>query len=166
MAEELERDQYAVAIDVLEAAGFRHDEISNFARPGFACRHNHVYWAGGEYFAYGPGAARYLRGCRETNVRSVLGWLSRLERGESPVADIDRLNDETRARELIFVGLRRRTGVSRQDFREATGHSLDEFAAAAIRINLERGWLEFYGDQLRLTREGLFVADRVVSEFL
>jgi len=67
----------------------KHYELSNFARPGFRCRHNLVYWHGEEYLAYGPGAARYVRGRRETNIRSVIGWLNRMERNESPVVETE-----------------------------------------------------------------------------
>lgn len=164
--EELERAQYALAIELLTSAGFRHYEISNFARPGFECRHNQVYWSGGEYFAYGPGAARYVSGRRETNIRSVLGWLTRLDRNLSPVADVDALSAETRARELLFLGLRRIDGVSRAVFQEQTGRPLDELASEAIATHVARGWLEETPAGIRLTSEGLFVADRVVADFL
>ena len=164
--EELERDQYALAMDALTIAGFEHYEISNFARPGFRCRHNEVYWSGDEYWAFGPGAARYLNGRRETNVRSVLGWLRKLEQGESCVADAEELEPAHRARELLFLGLRRRDGISRDDFAQRTGFRLDDIAAEAIRANTARGWLEDDGRSIRLTSEGRFVADRVVAEFL
>ena len=61
----------ATAIDALEAAGFEHYEISNFARPGRRCRHNQVYWANEAYFGFGMGAARYVRGRRELNTRDL-----------------------------------------------------------------------------------------------
>jgi oxygen-independent coproporphyrinogen III oxidase len=164
--EELERDQYAMAMDELSAAGFEQYEISNFARPGFRCRHNEVYWAGDEYFAFGPGAARYVGGRRETNIRSVLGWLARLERGESPVADEEELPAEHRAKELLFLGLRRCDGMSRADFLRRTGFELDSIAGNAVQTNVARGWLEDDSSTIRLTREGRFVADRVVADFL
>lgn len=164
--EELEREQYALAMDELTNAGFEHYEISNFAKPGFSCRHNETYWAGNEYWAFGPGAARYLSGRRETNIRSVLGWLARIERGESPVADAEELVPEHRARELIFLGLRRSRGIDRSDFRRLTGFHLDELAGEAIAANVERGWLENHDSGIRLSDEGRFVADRVIADFL
>ncbi|MBC8115536.1 MAG: radical SAM family heme chaperone HemW [Candidatus Saccharimonas sp.] len=164
--EELERDQYAMAMDELTTAGFEHYEISNFARPGFRCRHNEVYWAGDEYWAFGPGAARYLNGRRETNLRSVLGWLAKLERGESPVAEAEELEPAHRARELLFLGLRRTEGIRREDFQRRTGFTLEAIAAPAILANVERGWLVDEGDGIRLTNSGRFVADRVVADFL
>ena len=164
--EELERDQYALAMDELTAAGFEQYEISNFARQGSRCRHNEVYWAGDEYWAFGPGAARYVNGRRETNLRSVLGWLTKLERGESPVAEAEELESAHRARELLFIGLRRTEGIRREDFQRRTGFTLEAMAAPAIVANVERGWLEDDGATIRLTHEGRFVADRVVADFL
>jgi oxygen-independent coproporphyrinogen-3 oxidase len=164
--EGLERDQYALAMEELTNAGFEHYEISNFAQPGFRCRHNEVYWAGEEYWAFGPGAARYLNGGRETNIRSVLGWLNRIEQCQSPVADSEQLASEHRARELIFLGLRRNAGVSRSDFRSRSGFELDAISGKAIDRNIRRGWLEDTGSSVRLTHEGRFVADRVVADFL
>lgn len=164
--EEIEREQYALAMDELSAAGYEQYEISNFAKPGFRCRHNETYWAGDEYWAFGPGAARYLGGRRETNIRSVLGWLARMERGESPVADAEVLEPEHRARELLFLGLRRTGGVARDDFRQRSGFDLDALAADAISDNVKRGWLEDSADGIRLTRDGRFVADRVIADFL
>lgn len=164
--ESLERDQYAMAMDELSAAGFEHYEISNFARPGYRCRHNEVYWAGDQYWAFGPGAARYLGGRRETNSRSVLTWLTRIERGDSPVADAEELEPAHRARELLFLGLRRTSGITRADFKRRTGFELDDIASEAIRTNVARGWIEDDQTSIRLTREGRFVADRAIAEFL
>lgn len=164
--EGLERDQYALAMEELEQAGFQQYEISNFAKPGFRCQHNEVYWAGDEYWAFGPGAARYLNGRRETSIRSVLGWLARIERGDSPVVDAEELEPVHRARELLFLGLRRCDGIDCHDFFRRTGLELKEFAQTAISNNVARGWLESHEGGIRLTHEGRFVADRVVADFL
>ncbi len=69
--EDSELAMYSRAIDVLEAHGFEHYEISNFARPSFRCRHNQVYWANHAYFGFGQGAARYVEGVRQTTVRDL-----------------------------------------------------------------------------------------------
>ena len=164
--EELERDQYELAMELLPIQGFAQYEISNFARSGYECRHNHVYWNGEEYWAFGPGAARYLNGRRETNLRSVLGWLSRMERGESPVADFEELDPNHRARELIYLGLRRNIGISRFRFREQTGLVLDDVCGPSLAEQIQLGLIEDDGSRICLTREGRFVADRVVMEFL
>ncbi len=164
--EGLECDQYTVALEALSAAGFEQYEISNFARPGFQCRHNNVYWNGDEYFAFGPGAARYLRGRRETNIRSVLGWLSRIELNQSPIAETEELDEQHRARELIYLGLRRNVGLLREEFRRRTGLELDELCGDVIQAQTKRGLIEDHGLGIRLSKAGRFVADRVVMEFL
>lgn len=166
LTEEREREMYAMAIDQLTEAGYVHDEISSFAKPGHACRHNHVYWDGGEYLAYGPGAARYVLGQRETNLRSVLGWLAKLESGGSPVADVDPVEEETRVRELVFLGLRRLRGVDLDEVCQRTGQPLPEDIPEAVSRNVGRGWLIEERSRIRLTREGCYMADRVVADFL
>lgn len=164
--DDLERDMYAAAMDELGAAGFEQYELSNFARPGFRCRHNEVYWAGGPYYGFGPGAARYIGGRRETNHRSVTTWLRRVFAGQSPIADAEELSPEDRARETIVLGLRRGDGINRPDFREKSGFELDQLAGPAIARHVARGLLDDDGLRIRLTREGRFLADSVIVDFL
>jgi oxygen-independent coproporphyrinogen-3 oxidase len=164
--EELECEMYAAAMDDLAATGFEHYEISNFAQPNQRCRHNMVYWEGREYLAYGPGAARYIDGRREMNLRSVWGWLARLDRKLSPTQESESMTPEDRARERIFLALRLADGISRMRFRAETGFVLDTLAADAIRQNIAAGLLANDGDTLCLTRAGRFLANRVMQDFL
>jgi oxygen-independent coproporphyrinogen-3 oxidase len=164
--EELERAMYAEAIDTLTAAGFEHYEVSNFARPGRRSRHNEVYWAGSEYFAAGPGAARYVGGVREVNHRSTTTYLKRVLAGESPVAEREQLSDEQRARERLVLGLRRLEGVDRGQFAPVAGFPLDDLAGPAIARFVEMKLLSDDGGRVKLTREGLFVSDALWPELL
>jgi len=164
--EELEREMYLAAIDRLEAAGFRHYEISNFAQPGQLSRHNEVYWSGDGYFAAGPGAARYVDGIRETNHRSTSAYLKRVLRGESPVVERERLDDEQRAREHLVFGLRRLIGVDRVAFFHRTGLEIEALAGKQIAQFIELGLLENCGRRIRLTRAGLLVSDSLSPELL
>jgi len=159
--EELERAMYIEAIDALSAAGFEHYEVSNFAQPARRCRHNEVYWAGDEYFAAGPGAARYIDGRREMNHRSTTTWLRRVLAGESPVADSEALSAEGRARELLVLGLRRLEGVKRAAFLARTGYSLDTLGGKSLTDFVARGLLSDDGQLVKLTREGLMVSDAI-----
>jgi oxygen-independent coproporphyrinogen III oxidase len=164
--EELQRAMYAAAMDDLTAAGFEHYEVSNFARPGRCSRHNEAYWAGDEYFAAGPGAARYVDGVRETNIRSTLGYLQRIERGESPVAEREELDAERRARERLVFGLRRLRGVEQRQFAATTGFEIEQLAGPAIARFIAAGLLEEAEGAIRLTREGLFVSDALWPDLL
>src|SRR5262249_48597466 len=152
---ELQRDMYGLAIDRLMGAGFEHYEVSNFAQPGCRSRHNQVYWSGDGYFAYGPGAARYIGGVRETNHRSTTTYLHRVLAGDSPVAEREKLSLQARARELLVFGLRRLEGVSRRQFRDRTDIEVDELVSGPLRKFIAIGLLADDGERIRLTREGL-----------
>lgn len=164
--EELERTMYAEAIDSLGAAGYEHYEVSNFARPGQRCRHNEIYWAAEEYFAAGPGAARYIAGRRETNHRSTTTWLKRVLAGESPVAESETLSPEDRAREALVLGLRRMEGIDRREFAARTGFEVDALVGRELARFFELGLCCDRSGRVGLTREGLFVSDAIWPAFL
>ncbi len=164
--DDLQRSMYELAIDQLSAAGMEHYEVSNFARPGRRSRHNQVYWSGGAYDAFGPGAARYSAGVRETNHRSVTTYLRRVLSGASPVAEREELDAEARARERLVFGLRRIEGVARGAFANDTGFDLDALAGPAIAKFVSLGMLSDNGDCVRLTRSGLLVSDAIWPELL
>ncbi|HLQ44645.1 MAG TPA: coproporphyrinogen III oxidase, partial [Planctomycetaceae bacterium] len=191
LPDETERDMYAAAMDDLAAASFEQYEISNFAKAvgqasnlpiaeptfnhgqvenlpheGFRCRHNQVYWQALPYFGFGPGAARYINGVRESNHRSTTTWIKRVLSGQSGLAMREELPPEHRAREALVLGLRQLDGVRRDRFRHLTGFDLDELAGAEIARQVAIGNVDDFGHGIRLTRQGLFVADHVIVEFL
>lgn len=164
--EETERRMYECALDDLPAAGYVQYELSNFSRPGGACRHNQVYWRGESYYGFGPGAASYIDGVRTTNHRSVTTWLRRTLAGEAAVQEQERLTDEQRAREAIMLGLRQRAGIDLHEFQQRFGRTPAELEPHAWEQHLEAGLLEVVRGRVRLTRAGCFVADRVMADFL
>ncbi|MBX6314368.1 MAG: radical SAM family heme chaperone HemW [Isosphaeraceae bacterium] len=165
--EETERAMYAHTIDRLARAGLEQYEISNFARPGHESRHNLVYWANDAYFGVGLGAARYVRGVRATNTRDLLAYLRRVESGQDPTGPTEVLDPEGRARETAVLMLRRtQLGIDRADFQRRTGFDLDALAGMALRRHVAAGRLADDGHRIRLTREGLFVADSVLCDLL
>jgi oxygen-independent coproporphyrinogen-3 oxidase len=164
--EESERAMYETAIDTLTGAGWEHYEVSNFARPGHRCRHNEAYWLGREYYACGPGAARYVNGRREVNHRSTTTYLRRVLQGQSPVAESETLSAEDRAREHLVFALRRLEGVDSEVFLERTGFGLSELVGDVLPKFIAAGLLELDHGRLRLTRSGLMVSDSMWPEFL
>lgn len=164
--EELAGDMYEFALDFLDTEGLKHYEISNFARPGYECRHNEVYWTGYPYFGFGPGAASYLNGIRRQNHRSVVTWLKRIAAGESPIADQEQLSPEERAREAIIFGLRRRAGIDVSEFAARYKFDFYDLSRAAIEKHLAAGFLEETDTHIRLTQAGCLLADSVVIDFL
>ncbi|QDT96210.1 radical SAM family heme chaperone HemW [Gimesia aquarii] len=164
--EELAGEMYEFSLEFLNSAGLKHYEISNFARPGYECVHNEVYWTGYPYFGFGPGAASYLNGKREQNHRSVITWLRRITAGESPISDQEELSPEDRAREAIIFGLRRRIGINVEKFAERYGYDLYDLSQSAIKKHVEAGFLEETNTHVRLTPAGCLLADSVVIDFL
>jgi oxygen-independent coproporphyrinogen-3 oxidase len=165
--EETERAMYEHTIDRLAAAGLEQYEISNFARPGEESAHNLVYWANDAYFGVGLGAARYARGVRSSNTRELMAYIRRLESGADPTGPTETLDPEARARETAVLMLRRtRVGLDRADFRLRTGFDLDAMAGEVIAKYARLGLLEDDGRRVRFTREGLFVADSILSDLL
>jgi oxygen-independent coproporphyrinogen-3 oxidase len=164
--ESLERAMFERAIDGLEAAGFEHYEVSNFARPGFRCRHNEAYWDCRPWEAFGPGAARFDGHTRTTNHRSTVTWINKVLAGEDATGDVDAMTAEQAARERIVVGLRRRDGVARDAFRAASGFDLDALAGHAIARWVVQGLATDDGRRVRLTRTGLLVSDALWGDVL
>ena len=165
--EEAERTMSATTIDRLADAGLVMYEISNFARPGEECRHNLVYWANDAYYGVGLGAARYMDGVRSINTRELSAYLKRIEAGESATGPTETLDAEGRARETAVLMLRRTAiGLDRADFRWRTGFDIDQLAGLTIKKYVGSGLLEDDQKRIRFTREGLFLADTVLCEFL
>jgi oxygen-independent coproporphyrinogen-3 oxidase len=165
--EELERSMYETTIRSLADVGLRMYEISNFARPRDESRHNLVYWANEAYFGFGVGAARYVRGMRSVNTRELPAYLRRVECCESATGPSEELTAEERARETAVLMLRRtEIGLGRDDFRRRTGFEIDALAGPSIERQARAGYLDDDGVRLRLSREGVFVADRVMADFL
>ena len=166
LGEDAELAMYRHAIDALEAAGFDHYEISNFARPGAQSRHNRVYWANEAYFGVGLGAARYVGGSREVNTRDLSAYIRRALAGESVTQESERLPAEERARETMAVQLRRCEGIDRPSFLAQTGFALDAVAGERLAALVELGKLADDGRRVALTRAGKYVADGVIERLL
>jgi oxygen-independent coproporphyrinogen-3 oxidase len=164
--EGVERAMFERVIERLEGSGYEHYEVSNFAQPGYRCRHNEAYWDCRPWEAFGPGAARFDGRTRTTNHRSVTAWIDGVLAGRDVTGDRDAMTDEEAARERIVVGLRRRDGVDRRTFREVSGFDLDTLAGHAIARWVASGLAADDGRRLRLTREGLLVSDGLWGDVL
>src|SRR5688500_2295639 len=106
IAEELELEMLHLARARLEAAGLLAYEVSNYARPGEACRHNLNYWTGGNYIGLGPSAASHVEGWRWRNRPHLGEWEDAVSAGRLPAADVEHLSPESRAGELAMLMLR------------------------------------------------------------
>ncbi len=163
---EQELEQYQEVIRTLKEAGYRHYEISNFALPGFECRHNLLYWSAGEYLGVGPAAHSHWAGARFGNVRSIDAWCSGLLSG-SPAREFEeRLEPAAKARETLVMSLRRLDGIDTDEFEKATGFAVESLYDGELSGLLGEGLLETHAGRLRLTEEGLYLSNRVFAELV
>ena len=153
--DDLQADAYALADDLLTAAGFEWYEVSNWARPGQACRHNLLYWHGGEYLGIGCAAHGHTRGRRWWNVRTPERYVAAIRRGASPEAGGEQLSPEHRAEEAFSLALRTRTGARPA---AAAGPCIADLSAAGM-CHREEG-------RVVLTRRGRLLASDVTARLL
>lgn len=158
--------QYQVVRSTLADAGYLQYEISNFARPGRECRHNLLYWGGGEYLGCGPSAHSHWQGGRFANVRNIHRYCRALLDGSSPRTESEHLPPEAKARETLVMSLRRLPGVDRDGFRQLTGFDYQTLGGETLTRLIGLGMLEERDGRLRLTEEGLFVSDAVFAELI
>lgn len=165
--EDAEREMYADTQRMLAAQGYQRYEISNYARPGCACRHNIGYWTGAEYLGVGLGASSLILNHRyhsETELQSYLHV--RMHEDLTPLyQDLEALSPEDRMEEFMYLGLRMMEGVSGAEFYERFGQNMFTVFEAAIRKNLVLKLIEQRGSQIRLTERGIDVSNRVFADF-
>jgi oxygen-independent coproporphyrinogen III oxidase len=116
--EERYAEEYLLAVERLTGAGFRHYEVSNFARPGRESRHNRAYWDGSAYLGLGPGAHSYLPPRRFWNTRDWLAYRQAVEGEGSAVAAEEQLDAEAAALEAVWLGLRTADGIRTDELAE------------------------------------------------
>ena len=161
-SEEEEAEMYALACEMLGAAGYRHYEISNYAKEGSLCRHNLRYWQGGDYLGFGLAAHSLYRGERMANTEDFKEYL------ENPHAYAEREKRDTlaEAEEYVMLGLRTSFGISLFEYRERFGKDLLEEKKEAISLFFEHGLLSIREDRLSLTEKGFYLSNTVLCELL
>lgn len=151
------REEYLEAHEWLRGEGYRHYEVSNFARPGFESRHNRAYWAGVPYLGFGNGAHSYLPPMRRGNLRDWSAYLDRVRAGRRPWVEEDRPETSDRRVEGIWLALRTDRGLAR-----------DALTTEASRIRVRewarKGLIHPDPHRVALTAEGWLVLDSLVIE--
>ena len=163
--EELEAEMFEYIIAELEGAGFEHYEISNFSKPGFESRHNLMYWDNAEYYGIGAGASGYVNGIRYKNHGPIRHYLSAVEEGNARITE-EHLSQKEQMEEEMFLGLRKKSGVSMARFEEKFGRSFDGLYGEIVRDLVQQGLMQIDGDRVRMTKRGLFLGDTVAERFI
>ena len=163
--EDLEAEMFEYIIAELEKAGFEHYEISNFSKPGFESRHNLMYWDNAEYYGIGAGASGYVNGVRYKNHGPIRHYLQAVEAGNTRVQE-EVLTLKEKMEEEMFLGLRKKSGVSKKRFEEKFGISFEDQYGAVVSELTEQGLLVPDRDIVRMTKQGLFLGDTVAEKFI
>ena len=163
--EDLEAEMFEYIIAELEKAGFEHYEISNFSKPGFESRHNLMYWDNAEYYGIGAGASGYVDGVRYKNHGPIRHYLQAVEAGNARVQE-EVLTLNEKMEEEMFLGLRKKSGVSKKRFEEKFGLSFEDQYGAVVSELTEQGLLVPDRDIVRMTKQGLFLGDTVAEKFI
>ncbi|MDQ3700095.1 MAG: radical SAM family heme chaperone HemW [Chloroflexota bacterium] len=160
-------DMYEAALPILERAGYVHYEVSNWARPGHASRHNLTYWRNEAYLGFGAGAHSYVGGRRFWNVKPIEGYIRRVARRTVVTGGEETLAPDAQVGETAMLALRlRQEGIDLRRMSERFGPSA-ALRWRATADELERlGLLSSAGGHLTLTDAGLLVSNEIGSRFL
>jgi oxygen-independent coproporphyrinogen-3 oxidase len=157
---------YLAAMDRLDAAGYEQYEISNVARPGRRCRHNLKYWRDGEWFGFGCGAHGTIAGVRWKNVAGTDDYIDRIVGGESTASESRRLSASERLGDALFMGLRLADGIDLEETSRRYGVNVWQRHGAELEPFIAAGVLKRNGSRLALTRQGMLVANEVMTVFV
>ena len=159
--EEQERQMYETLIDKMEAAGFEHYEISNFARPGFRSRHNSSYWTGIPYLGLGAAAHSFDGHTRSWNVADIHQYIEGIEQGKRRF-ESETIEGDTYYNDRVTVAMRTREGLDLSLLSEE--HR--DYCKRNARRFVDDGLVRFNGFHLVFTRKGLFVSDMILAELM
>lgn len=163
-------DMEDAGFEFLAQRGYARYEISNFAKPGFECRHNLNYWDNGEYLGIGLNSHSALRlkgdWTRFNNTDDLNEYINELGEGKLPVRNTRKIERDEEMFETIMLGLRKIKGVSRREFEERFGcDPAEKYAPAVSELEMD-GWLEATEDSMYLTKRGLDFQNEALIKFM
>ena len=154
---DVDAEFFEMKIGILEDAGYRHYEISNYARPGFESVHNRAYWLGKDYLGIGPSAVSTIGMQRWQNVCDYRAYINRVLSGESTRTPSENLTHEMKRTERIALGLRTRDGISASELKDFTQETDELIGLQLLRKS---------NGHFVLTRRGKSLADSISEAFL
>jgi oxygen-independent coproporphyrinogen-3 oxidase len=154
---DVDAEFFEMKIGILEDAGYRHYEISNYARPGFESVHNRAYWLGKDYLGIGPSAVSTIGMQRWQNVCDYRAYINRALSGESTRTTSENLTHEMKRTERIALGLRTRDGISASELKDFAQETDELIGLQLLRKS---------NGNFVLTRRGKSLADSITEAFL
>ncbi|MFD0616286.1 radical SAM family heme chaperone HemW [Paenibacillus sp. GCM10027629] len=163
--EDIELEMYLLLMKRMKEAGYEQYEISNFAKPGKASRHNMKYWLNESYYGIGAGAHGYVNRQRHVNIKGVQAYNDASHKG-LPRLDQFAVNANEAMEDFMMVGLRMMQGVTRTHFTEQFGVDLDDVYAPQLNKLLQAGLIEATTDGYKLSDRGVLFGNDVFAEFI
>lgn len=164
--DELDRNMYHYAIDYLKENGFMQYELSNFAKEGYQCKHNLIYWKCFDYLGLGAGAHSLLEGERFSNKYTIEKYINALEKGLKPVEERYQMEFSDKVAEYMFLGLRLNQGINSTEFRKMFGQDMFSMYEESFKELQQKNLIEICGERVSLTRLGLDLANQVFIKFV
>ena len=162
--EDEEREMYQLTEVCLSSCGYHRYEISNYARKGYECRHNKVYWQRGDYAGFGLGAASMVNNVRWSNPVELEKYEEYTCAACIPQRQV--LARQEQIEEFMFLGLRMMCGVKRQEFARLFGQQIEEVYGEVLEKMYMQGLLVCESDHIKLTARGVDVSNYIMAEFL
>ncbi len=150
----------------LMQAGLHRYEISNYAQPGYQCRHNINYWQNGEYLGLGAGAVAFLHKTRFTAIAHVERFCELLESGQEGWQEKEKLDRDASFRETVIMGLRMTEGISLPKLTERFGINAEIYYSETLHRLIRQGMLHIVQERLQLTAQGFLLANAVMAELV
>lgn len=159
-------EMMSIAMSFLPKQGYRHYEISNYARPGFHSIHNLGYWRGCDYLGFGAGAYSTVGNQRWCNLKEPEIYIDTINKQETVIGEDENLDFHTRAMEALMLGLRLRAGVNLEEYEAEYGTDLLKTAGSCLAELLDLKLINIEGKILSLTNNGVLLSNRVIGSLL
>lgn len=164
--ENTDRERYELVIDRLKAAGYEQYEISNFAKPGFRCRHNLRYWNCDSYIGLGCGAHSYFEGKRFSFLRDIDAYIAQVQSGGKLVDEMLDVPPNEMVGEYLMLRLRLTDGIDSGEFRRRFGFCFETAFERQIGRFCGSGHMKKEGTRYYLTTEGFHISNYIISAFV
>ena len=164
--EEIKREMYYMAKEILESSGMKQYEISNYSRENLESRHNIAYWEMKEWIGVGSAASSHINGRRITNILEVEDYISRIFKNE-PVEVENHINTQNEnIEEFMFMGLGKIDGISEEEFKNRFNKSIDEIYEDIISKYIKEGLIIREDRRIKLTVKGIEYSNIIMADFL
>lgn len=164
--EETERFIYEETETILQKYGYDRYEISNYAKPGYACRHNEGYWRRVNYLGVGLGASSLIENQRFRNFSTYDTYMDAIQNQKLFHEEVESLSVTDEMEEFMFLGLRMMSGISREEFQKKFGKKIETVYEKQIQQLKKDGLIEFVENRIRLTKRGIDISNYVFEQFL